>query len=154
MYLKDNLKRGILVSEQDKHILESTLFYVNSRGYAVTNKKVGATRTTVLLHKLIFSTPGLVDHINQNKLDNRRDNLRSATRNQNGYNKGYTKRNTTGYKGVSKNAYNFIAYITVNSNRIHLGSYTSAEQAALVHDMAAKKHHKEFAVLNFNLELH
>jgi hypothetical protein len=94
----------------------------------------------------------LVDHINGNGLDNRRANLRLATSAQNNYNRRITSRRTSKYKGVdyhaSKRAYR--ARITVDKKKIFLGHFPDESSAARAYDVAAKKHHKEFAALNFN----
>jgi hypothetical protein len=42
-----------------------------------------------------------VDHINQDRLDNRLENLRWVTHKDNGRNRGMSKNNTSGYEGVS-----------------------------------------------------
>src|SRR3990167_4594031 len=43
----------------------------------------------------------LIDHVNHNTLDNRKSNLRLVSYAENQYNKRISKRNTSGYKGVS-----------------------------------------------------
>jgi hypothetical protein len=92
-----------------------------------------------------------VDHINGDGFDNRRCNLRLATSTQNNYNRRITSRRTSKYKGVdyrpSKKAYR--ARITVNKQKIFLGYFPDETSAAKAYDLAAKKYHKEFAVLNF-----
>jgi hypothetical protein len=62
-----------------------------SRGYAVSGVRTGPRQ----MHRLILDCPsGLeVDHINGDKLDNRRSNLRIVTRAQNAQNVPRSKRN-------------------------------------------------------------
>lgn len=107
---------------------------------------------TVYLHRLVMRAPaGLeVDHINGDRLDNRRKNLRLATRSQNEANKGVPARNTSGFKGVSlfKPTGRFSAYIEVNQKKRHLGYYTTAKEAALAYNRAAVDAFGEFARLN------
>jgi hypothetical protein len=149
MYLKLNLARGIIVDSCDEHLLKSLMFSITVSGYAINQTD---DRTTYL-HKLIHPSNSYVDHINGDKLDNRRSNLRPVTNSQNMMNRGKTCANTSGYKGVFKNRSLWMARIKVDGEPIYLGSFVTKEEAAFKYDIAAKKYHKEFANLNFNLEL-
>lgn len=104
--------------------------------------------SSVLCHP---SSGLFIDHINGDGFDNRKANLRLATSTQNNYNRRITSRRTSKYKGVdyrpSKKAYR--ARITVNKRKIHLGHFPDEISAARAYDTAARKYHKEFAVLNF-----
>jgi hypothetical protein len=94
----------------------------------------------------------MVDHINRNPLDNRRENLRLCSRPQNQWNCGLSKRNTSGFKGlfyINRGIKRWGAKIEFNGKKLYLGYYHTKEEAARVRDEAAKKHHGEFAVLNF-----
>lgn len=90
------------------------------------------------------------DHINRNGLDNRKENLRLCTIKQNSYNAKLSKRNSSGYKGVSK-TWNgkWRARIRVNDIEKHLGVFFTSKEAAQVYDNAAQKYYGEFANLNF-----
>jgi hypothetical protein len=91
-----------------------------------------------------------VDHINGDKLDNRRANLRICTRSQNFYNKGRQSNNTSGYKGVTfcKATKKWRAQIWFNKKRLSIGRYKTKEEAALEYNKMANKYHAEFANLN------
>lgn len=102
----------------------------------------------LLLHRLIVDFE-IVDHINRNKLDNRKANLRSATHGQNMINSGLRKDNKSGYKGVFQNKKSYQARIRLNGKRVYIGVYKDPVEAALAYDEAAKKYHGEFAYLNF-----
>ena len=108
---------------------------------------------TVLMHRVIMNTPeGMeTDHINCDKLDNRRENLRICTRAENKRNTGKLPNNTSGYKGVSwskaKNKWEVV--ISVNDKLIHLGRFNNIIDAAHVYDAGARKYHGEFANTNF-----
>jgi len=98
-----------------------------------------------------------VDHTNRDTLDNHRSNLRICTRSQNCGNQKIRSTNRSGFKGVNwkkpggkKNPYgHWCARISVESKRIQLGYFSTAEEAARVYDQAAQKYFGEFARLNF-----
>lgn len=87
-----------------------------------------------------------VDHINGNKLDNRRSNLRICRRNENSRNKTKQKNNTSGYKGVSWNRRDkkWVAYISINGKHIFLGSFNLAVDACNAYEKVAKELHGDF----------
>lgn len=134
------------------------------KGYAVRNHyigvaKIGAVRLEVIkMHRQITNCPKelQVDHINGNKLDNRKENLRVCTSRENTINSKIRSDSTTGFKGVTKKKwgtkgqFKYCARITVEGGkRVHLGYFNKAEDAAKAYDKAAKELHGEFARLNF-----
>jgi hypothetical protein len=72
-----------------------------------------------------------IDHINGIKDDNRIINLREATSAENQQNLGKSKRNTSGYTGVTwhKHAEKYQAQITVNGKKIYLGYFDDPAEA-------------------------
>jgi CO dehydrogenase/acetyl-CoA synthase gamma subunit (corrinoid Fe-S protein) len=120
---------------------------VNSEGYL----QVGIDRVLYKVHRLIYLwhygfVYNLIDHIDQNKLNNKIQNLRIATNSQNLRNRSKQVNNTSGFKGVSfhKHTNKFQAKIKINKKQIYLGLFLSAEEAYDVYCIAAKKYHKEF----------
>lgn len=85
-----------------------------------------------------------IDHINGIKSDNRLSNLRLSIDNGNYYNTGLSKRNKSGYKGVSRYYGKWVARATVNNKTYHLGYHTTAEDASLAYKEFAKEYHGEF----------
>lgn len=71
-----------------------------------------------------------LDHINQNKTDNRFVNIRTVCRVENSRNKTRSKNNRSGVLGVAKSSSGrWRAYITVDKKQIHLGVFDALEDA-------------------------
>lgn len=120
-----------------------------------TEWEVGKTHKTrkatiFYLHRVIMNPKKrvVVDHINQNPLDNRRSNLRIATHGQNHLNQGLQKNNTSGYKGVVRKRSKWQSQIKFNGNMIRLGLFENIKDAAKTYNTAALKYFGEFALLN------
>ena len=103
-------------------------------------------------HQIIFLMnhsylPKIIDHIDNDRLNNKIENLRQCTINQNAYNSKKPITNTSGFKGVCwhKNRHTWQASIKVNSNPLYLGSFKTAEEAHEAYKAAALKYHGEFA---------
>jgi hypothetical protein len=105
------------------------------------------------MHALIVGCTGeeIADHWNHDTLDNRRNNLRKCTHSQNQWNQKRSKRNTSGFKGVTweKRRGKWHAQIRVNGKQKYLGEFLSIEDAARAYDRAAEMYHGEFGVKNF-----
>jgi hypothetical protein len=110
-----------------------------SSGYAVRTVRINGRRRHIFMHRQIMAAqPGqLVDHINGDRLDNRRENLRFVTRSQNQHNRRKNARGSSPYKGVSWHTRGWHVRIRVQGQRIHLGYYPCPRQAAQVYDAAA-----------------
>jgi hypothetical protein len=107
------------------------------------------------MHDLVLNLPPHLhaDHINHNGLDNRKANLRPATQTQNIWHRRKFKSPSRSiFKGITwmKRENRWRARITVNGRRLYLGSFDNELDAAKAYDEAAKKYHKEFAILNFD----
>ena len=89
-----------------------------------------------------------VDHIDLDRLNNRRSNLRAVTTAQNQHNTRRRKDNTSGYKGVCRAGEQWIATINANGKHYHLGAFDTPEDAYQAYCEAAKKYHGEFARLD------
>lgn len=85
----------ILIDKCDFEKVRNHCWFIDSKGYVVGPR--------IRLHRFLMAPPkGMqVDHINRNKLDNRRCNLRIVTNQQNHFNRPLNKNNHSGCTGVS-----------------------------------------------------
>lgn len=123
----------------------------SKHGYLVTNYSPNEThknRTVIEFHLFILNKQNRdyeVDHIDRNKLNNRRSNFRLISSQKNSFNSNIPKNNTSGYIGVSWNNKNnnWMAYIKHNYNRINLGSFNNIDDAIKTRLKAEKKYFGE-----------
>lgn len=109
----------------------------------------------LLLHRVIFLyfngyLPKFIDHIDNNKLNNKIENLREATKSQNRRNSKLPCNNKSGFKGVylNKSSNRFQAQIRLKDNCKSLGYYNTAEEAHKAYCLEASKLYGEFARYN------
>lgn len=147
------LTRGFfaIVDKCDYDFLNQWKWCCALNGYAVRSVKINGVRKILLMHRFINNTPhGLqTDHINGNKLDNRKENLRTCAVRENACNKS-PRGGKSKFKGVAwhKKTNRWRAYINITNKQIFLGLFLSEIDAAKAYDAAAVKHHGEFARLN------
>lgn len=146
------LTRGMtaIVDDADYDALSKKRWYCTNHGYAARRSTIAFKKSKIqLMHREIMGQSGLreIDHINGNKLDNRRENLRFATKSQNMANRGKQSNNRLGAKGVTQHreTWGFRAEIMVNGDRKCLGSFRTKEMASMAYAEAAKELHGEFA---------
>jgi hypothetical protein len=106
----------------------------------------------IYMHRVLLNTPHgmMTDHINGNKLDNRRINLRICKRGQNEANKPKKQGCSSKFKGVSlfkkRNAWK--AEIKFEKKRYHIGLFKNELEAAHAYNLKAKQLFGSFAILN------
>jgi hypothetical protein len=102
-----------------------------------------------LAWKMFYGTDpaGEIDHINGNKHDNRICNLRDCKKSDNGKNAGLSKRNKSGFRGVTKHTgrEKWIASISLDGKNKHLGVFDSPEEAGEVAALARSLYYGEFS---------
>ena len=136
--IKLNKNFEVIVDDSNFDWLNQWKWYEH-HGYAVRSKRVELRKFNkscqIFMHRLINQTPDDfdTDHINRDKLDNRKENLRTVTRTQNQLNKGRQKNNISGYEGVTwdKRKEKWVSRISVNRKQIFLGQFTSLQGAWL-----------------------
>lgn len=116
-----------------KNPVKYAVVYINAKSY--------------LVHKLIYlwhtgEWPKIVDHIDNDKRNNKIENLRAATASQNMMNrKGWSGR----YKGVYPAGDKWAAKITVDRRVYELGTFDTEDEAFCAYKQMADKLHGEFA---------
>ena len=138
-----------IVDEEDYYKLKQISWWIRGKYVAGhINDKVK------LLHRYLLNYDGkdVIDHINNNPLDNRKCNLRIVTKKQNSMNVSVSKNATSKYIGVSwaKNVNKWSCQISVNKKKIHLGLFEKEDEAAKCRDIATKKYFGEHGKLNFH----
>lgn len=142
-----NAKGGYAIIDKEFSWIDKHKWYKNVQGYAVSKIDGHIVR----MHRYIKSSDvgSMIDHINQNKIDNRINNLRYATPSQNSINVPIKNNNTSGYKGVYKNHNKWAARITKDRKYIHGGiGYSTREEAAERYNQLAIENYGEYAALN------
>ena len=141
-----------VVDESDVKMLSEWSWCVNAYGYARRAYRVGGKLTEMWMHRYILGAePGKdVDHINGDKLDNRRCNLRICTRSQNLMNKRVSNSHTSRYKGVfwEKRHKRWVAKISCAGKQHYLGEYKDEWDAACSYNAKALELFGEFSRLN------
>jgi hypothetical protein len=144
--------KKVLIDSEDIEEVSKYIWRISPDSYVHSSLRVEGQpkRLDMRLHRLVMNAPkGVeVDHINGDKLDNRKSNLRLCNRWQNKANTRIISTNTTGYKGVSWHKDKWQASIRVSGKLIYLGRYATKEEAAKVYNKAATTHFGEFAWLN------
>ncbi len=146
--LRLNKGEATLIDPSDAEWLSKFTWHITDKGYA----RYTAPNGGVFMHKLILNTPkGMVsDHINGDRLDNRRCNLRIVTKHQNSQNRAANKPISSKYKGVGWKIDNnkWQARIRINLKQYHIGLYDSEDEAAEAYNAAALRHHGDHSRLN------
>lgn len=130
--------RGIIVDEEDTWLLVAYAWYVTSHGYAKTTMYHEGMQTPTYLHHCIIGQPiweeDQIDHINQDRLDNRRNNLRYATRSENllNNNQPYGASGARGITPLPNGKY----MVRTNRNGVqhYLGTFDTLDEAVAERD--------------------
>lgn len=135
--------RDVMVDDADYDWLRQYT-WVFKNGYAAT--KIG--RTYQGMHRMIMGVlpkqPIIVDHIDNNHLNNQRSNLRLANRYQNQQNRKTNKNNSLpkGIRRLPSGRYN--VRIQAFGERVIVGTFNTLEEAIEERNRVAKHKHGEF----------
>ena len=157
-----NSSEIVLIDTEDLPKLEEIPYQIylkKSLGYAAISiyngVKSGKKQTDFkLLHRIILglgktvSGKNIIDHINHNKLDNRKCNLRMTNQNTNMRNRpSKNSNNKSGYRNVFWNTGigKWTVSLCKNYKEIHIGDYDDVDLAGAVAEEARQKYYGEYA---------
>jgi hypothetical protein len=111
----------------------------NENNPYINSTKYGTLHRYLMRDKL--SDKLQVDHINMNKLDNRKSNLRVVTQQENLHKKTVYKTNTSGHQGIKWNKHlnKWQVQITRNKKRVHLGVFANLQDAIIARRLAEQQ---------------
>lgn len=146
-----NTDKVAIVDDEDRDLFRYR-WRLHPRGYAQTTfPGYGDTYMhRVIMERMLaraLSNTEYVDHINGDKLDNRRSNLRLASASQNNANRGPAANNKTGYRGVVKDNRKVGCY-RAYCGHTYLGRFSDPKAAALAYNKAAILKYGPYAKLN------
>lgn len=147
--------RVAIVDDDCYEELAAFNWHFRSNGYAARHLPRNHYRRGVeYMHRRVLGGDSEhIDHVNGDKLDNRRSNLRPATRRQNMANR-VQRRSKWGFAGVSYYASRgsprkWAAYTVMDGRKVRIGFFDSAVVAAHAYDDFMRVTLGEFATLNF-----
>ena len=129
--------RALIDPEDYERVSAIGSWSIDGSGYVVNGKY------KIKLHQLIMGMKeGLeIDHINRNKLDNRKTNLRFVTHRENTLN-----RKTKGWYQRPNGRWS--AYIAPNGKMKHLGTFDTMGEAIDAHTKARQKAYGKYHIAN------
>jgi hypothetical protein len=150
----NKLPEGVLVDDEDLEKVLQFRWHIASSGYVVSDqrKMVNGHRKgkMVRLHRFLLAPNDdqIIDHINQNRLDNRRSNLRLATQSQNMRNRNAQSNNSSGYKGICwvERIQRWRAYANLNYRQYSFGYHKTLQEALDAYNDNIESIHGEWAV--------
>jgi len=121
----------ILVDDDDYEVLKDFKYHITYKGYACRSK--WSPKKNIYIHREILGAKKgeQIDHINRDKLDNRKCNLRICSQSENSHNRQIMKHNSSGYKGVvwDKPNNKWKGIFTLNGKQVFCGRYVDPKEA-------------------------
>jgi hypothetical protein len=153
-FVKVPLTRGLfcIIDDADADLVGKNNWMANPNPYGYYARRiheVAGVKEYIYMHRVIAqaSSGEEVDHIDGDRLNNRRSNLRLCSRKENNANRGASRSNTSGIKGVSwhRKDKRWVATTSVNNKTVYLGQSLTKEGAAEIYRLAVIRLHGEFA---------
>jgi hypothetical protein len=137
--IKLNKDYYALVDDEDYELICNIKWHLKSTGYAV-NRNRNRTPANIYMHRLVNNTPeGLyTDHINRNRLDNRKSNLMTVTWSQNRNNISIHKDNKNSTRNIDYCRNRWRVRINQFGNLVHQSIHRNLDDAIKTRDMARK----------------
>ena len=138
-----------IVDAEDFNFLNQWKWFFSDGGYTHRSQyirigKGSYTSKIIRMHRIINNTSDgkITDHINRNKLDNRKSNLRTVNKSLNSLNRAAPKNNKSGKTGVSFENWSctWRAEIKINGKKIRLGRFEKLVDAIKARELAEKKY--------------
>jgi hypothetical protein len=138
----------VIIDKDEFNKVESYRWFIDSEGYGSTHPRKGLhnnNKSVLRLHNLImgYKTGLVVDHINGNKLDNRKSNLRHVSHSKNTFNSERRSKHVGVYFYKRTNRYH--AEIMYKYKKIHLGSSVHLAEAIELRKIAELKYFGELS---------
>jgi len=127
--------RDILVDPEDRWLLDNYNWSLHGKGYVVTYSPAPTDGVTRLHHCIVgmpIDPDVVIDHIDRNKLNNKRNNLRYTTRTENYLNSDRSDNATYIYKQTWSGRY--YVDITRQRQRYYGGTYDTYDEAITARD--------------------
>lgn len=146
-----------LIDDEDFDYINQWRWQLSEQGYAVRSKYIKSIRVAtkrgwksinklIFMHREINKTPDnlYTDHINRDKLDNRKANLRSCTYSQNLINKPLKKDGVQYRHDRPKSPWR--VYVSHNKKEIYVGCFPDYEDAKNIRAAVNEQLNGEFAI--------
>lgn len=143
---KISLSQGkvAIVDDEDFEFLSQWKWHVVGGGYAARSVRHAGKRFLIYMHRALLEADE-VDHINRNKLDNRRANLRACDRSGNMLNREKFS-GSSRFKGVHFDQTKQLWRASFRG--VSLGRFKHEEVAAIAYNVAAAAAVGKYALLN------
>jgi hypothetical protein len=136
-----------LVDDDDYRELQQYAWSIDPQGYAQNNRRGKCSQMSRWIMKETDRTI-VIDHINNNRLDNRKANLRKASFSQNSHNRVKSANKDSTYMGVCRSRGKWIGYVAKDGKTYYSGTFDDENVAAWARNCKARDLYGDNARLN------